>query len=833
MNKVMKLLLKLFSSSKLDVKKNYQAVRDFQDFLTPSPKQRDPIEDYYLPSLDPQRSIPIRIFFPSETWRPGAIIFFHGGGWVIGNIDTYTPICSHMAEVMGQVVFSVDYRLAPEYPFPAGLEDCLTAAHLLIDYYYSRELSDEGLVTLCGDSAGGNLAAVVSLLLRDAGMRPADRQILFYPATYGDYSTHSPFASLRTMGEDYGLTCKKIQDYMDLYLPDPSSRKRPEVSPLLAHSLQGLPATLILTAEYDPLRDEGESFALALQQAGNQAEVYRVLDAPHNYLAYPDWSGAIEESYARVLAFLGYHRTSIKDIGEDKEKAVSRKLSQEEIRERESWLEQISREKAPLEQTPFKVPLQNLRHQKFAQQKSGLDSALVQASQKRGWLDLDNASKIFPAAITDTDTKVFRFTATMQDEVDPLLLQEALDQAYEDFPLYHAVLRRGFFWYYFQDSNLTPRLRPEAEVPMRGLYQLDRKNLLFRVIYYHERIHLEVFHALSDGNGAADFFRLLLTHYVNLRYLADKEEAAIPPLLSAQAKEQAVALQSEDSYSLYFAKPQDRDKRKLWLAKKREIQAKAAALKVNWPQVHHLKGTLTPDHRTQILECDMPLTQILHLAKSQGVSLSVYLTALFIQSIYRAKVEAEPVKQDAPREPLSITISVPVNLRSFFPSQSSRNFFATITIGYGYEGTEPSFSELCQAVKDQYSLQVTKDNLAAKLYSFYEFEENLALRPILRPLKDLVLKLSAKLEDRKHTTALSNMGKLRLPEEISPFIKKVALAISARRPQFVCISYGDNFNLSFCSPYRETDIQRHFLRFLRSQGVDIMLAANNIVEERC
>ena len=106
------------------------------------------------------------------------------------------------------------------------------------------------------------------------------------------------------------------------------------------------------------------------------------------------------------------------------------------------------------------------------------------------------------------------------------------------------------------------------------------------------------------------------------------------------------------------------------------------------------------------------------------------------------------------------------------------------------------------------------------------------MRPILRPLKDLVLKVSARWEDRQITTALSNMGKLTLPEELAPYVAKVSLCISARRPQFTCISYADNFSLSFCSPYQETDIQRHFLRCLSAQGVEITLAANNLSEER-
>ena len=556
------------------------------------------------------------------------------------------------------------------------------------------------------------------------------------------------------MGEDYGLTSKKVQDYMTLYIPNPLRRKRPEVSPILAHNLGKLPPSLVLTAEYDPLRDEGEAFALALEQAGNKVELYRLLGAPHGYLAYPDWLGAIEESYRRILSFLDsteqvkaapvLQRESLDNMAQtqqafekteghlaaetraalsaileeesqarkersaaaptvsknndvkaanqqmpplklrntehgDKpgEPAASRSLTPAELAERRVWLDKISEEKSQAAHPRLDEKLQALVSDQTTQQRVELGTAVVQASQKRDWLALDNASKIFPAAMTNRDTKVFRFTAVMKDEVDPLILQEALDLAYDNFPLYHAVLRRGFFWYYFQDSDLRPLVRPEAEAPVQRLYQIDRKNLLFRVLYYHELIHLEVFHALSDGNGAADFFRLLLAHYVNLRYL-DKAEDPQEFLTKLQSDELLSTLQKEDSFSTYFAKPQGQEARKAWRARKAEVKAKAAKLKMKWPHIYHISGTPTPDNRTQVLECNMPLAQVLQLARDQGVSLSIYLTALFIQSIYRAKQERA---DKAIEDQTSITLSVPVNLRSFYHSQSARNFFATVTIG--------------------------------------------------------------------------------------------------------------------------------------------------------
>ena len=137
---------------------------------------------------------------------------------------------------------------------------------------------------------------------------------------------------------------------------------------------------------------------------------------------------------------------------------------------------------------------------------------------RRAWVRLDNASNIFLAAWTDADPKVFRITAEVDDDIDPALLQQALDATFDRYPLYHAVLRRGIFWYYLQDSDLRPTVTPDLRHTWAPLHHPDRKELLFRVVHHHRRISLEVFHALSDGTGALWFLTDLLTAYLALRH---------------------------------------------------------------------------------------------------------------------------------------------------------------------------------------------------------------------------------------------------------------------------------------------------------------------------
>ena len=141
----------------------------------------------------------------------------------------------------------------------------------------------------------------------------------------------------------------------------------------------------------------------------------------------------------------------------------------------------------------------------------------------KNWMRLDNASNIFLAAQNERDTKVFRMTMEMTEEVNPEILQEALNHIYEQYPLFHNVLRRGIFWYYLEESEVNPRVQVEEGVPMKALYHSGEKNFMFRVLYKDNRVHLEVFHALTDGTGAIWFFEDLLTEYIRLRYETETE----------------------------------------------------------------------------------------------------------------------------------------------------------------------------------------------------------------------------------------------------------------------------------------------------------------------
>lgn len=301
MNPIRKALLKVLSFPRIDVKKNYKGYRKFLNAINPYPRPLYNSMDHKI--MVGNREIPVRLFRPEQQRSNRVLLFFHGGGWVTGNIDSYTMICLNMAEQTGCRVLSVDYRLAPEHPFPAGLDDC---------YHVARDifLNPCGLrvrpsdIILIGDSAGGNLAAAVSLLARDRGEFLPSRQILLYPATYYDHSDASPFPSIRENGTDYILTSQRVQDYWDLYIANEEDKLNPYAAPLLAEDLSRQPKTLIITAEYDPLRDEGEAYGMRLKEFSNHVEVVRIEGALHGFISLPSRSESVVRGYQIINDFL-------------------------------------------------------------------------------------------------------------------------------------------------------------------------------------------------------------------------------------------------------------------------------------------------------------------------------------------------------------------------------------------------------------------------------------------------------------------------------------------------------------------------------------------------
>lgn len=222
--------------------------------------------------------VPMRAYRPSKEPDLPMVIYFHGGGWVIGDLDTHDDLCRLIAVQTGALVVAVDYRLAPEHPYPAARNDCYAATVWLAEHAQDLNV-DREKIAVAGDSAGGNLSAVITLMAKDKGVTFLKGQLLIYPVTNADFNT----ASYLENAEGYLLTREGLIWFWDQYA-DTRARLEPYASPLRASDFSGLPPALIITAEYDPLRDEGEAYGQKLKEAGVDVEIERYDGAIHAFL---------------------------------------------------------------------------------------------------------------------------------------------------------------------------------------------------------------------------------------------------------------------------------------------------------------------------------------------------------------------------------------------------------------------------------------------------------------------------------------------------------------------------------------------------------------------
>lgn len=480
---------------------------------------------------------------------------------------------------------------------------------------------------------------------------------------------------------------------------------------------------------------------------------------------------------------------------------------------------------------------------------------------RRHWVRLDNASNVFLAARSDVDTKVFRMSAELDHEVDPVLLQSALDETFERFPLYHAVLRRGVFWYYLQDSDLLPEVTRENLQSCAPIYQADRRTLLFRVAHHRRRVTLETFHALSDGTGALWFLTDLLAGYTRRRFpeeappvdgsedirpgaveRPDPRPAAIGARTGALAAEEVHEL-TTDSFAHYFR----RRRRPAPSVHEEEFSREAAPAVLTVDEaddpaddtaedppaprpprrrIHRVRGTRTPDNRTRLIELTVPAGPVLALAKSEGVALTMFLTAMFFESIRRTDPERTAAA--------TMAASVPVNLRQFFPSTSARNFFATIRVEHTYgRGEDPSCDTLgavARRLQEDFSAEATPEALERRLHRLLRVERLPAARIVPRPFKDMLLGLINHANNRRLTVAVSNLGRVTLPEPAESHTERLLFQVSAVRPQFCAISHGGLLTISFTSPFVETDLVREYVAQLAEAGIEVTIAAPRTTE---
>ena len=421
--------------------------------------------------------------------------------------------------------------------------------------------------------------------------------------------------------------------------------------------------------------------------------------------------------------------------------------------------------------------------------------------RKLRWMRLDNAAKIYPAARRQNWSNVFRLSASLKEPVDVQVLQSALDVTVRRFPSIATRLRRGVFWYYLQQLSAAPQVREESSYPLTRMSRDEVRQCALRVIVYRNRIAVELFHSLTDGNGALVFLKSLVAEYLQQKY-----GIRIPATHGVLGRlEEPGEEELEDSFLKYAGKV---------CASRREHDA--------W----RMTGTVEPDGFLHLTCFELPVQAVLAKAHEYGVSLTNFLCAAMMMAIQNLQRESVPnVRRRKP-----IKVLIPVNLRRIFPSRTLRNFALYTTPEIDPRLGEYSFEEICKAVKHRMGLDINPKQMSMKIATNVSSERSLAVKVMPLFLKNTVMKaVFNAVGERKSCLSLSNLGAVELPGEMKAYVDRMdfILGIQATAP-YNCgvLSFGDTLYVNFIRNIREPELEYHFHCVLRDMGIPVRVQSN-------
>ncbi|MGN1418404.1 MAG: hypothetical protein ACI4W6_03665 [Acutalibacteraceae bacterium] len=407
---------------------------------------------------------------------------------------------------------------------------------------------------------------------------------------------------------------------------------------------------------------------------------------------------------------------------------------------------------------------------------------------------IDNAATLYAASRTKKWSRTFRVSLVLDREIDGEILQKALNSAEKRFPYFFVRLREGLFWSYFERTGEHAKVMQESEYPYRPVSLPDLKEPCFRLLYYKNRISLECFHSLTDGNGAFSFLIAIAELYV---IYADgkKEETSFENEISARKSEAA------DSYYEYY-------------------NPAFSAKNPTKPQVYLCENEPEPGFAGLIHGlCEVDNLKM--AAKKHALTITEYLTAALIYTYYSCA-------DKTPDFPISV--SVPIDLRRRFASQSVRNFVFMTDVTFDCKGRDDvGFDEICSAVRGILAEKSTKEALLPEISANVSAAENKVIRPIPYFIKKAFLRNTYKNVQQSYTGFFSNVGALELPAALSAHVLRADFCLGETPYQhFGCaaVSVGGLMNITFSSGNKNTDRQRFFFRFLARDGVNLRIESN-------
>lgn len=426
---------------------------------------------------------------------------------------------------------------------------------------------------------------------------------------------------------------------------------------------------------------------------------------------------------------------------------------------------------------------------------------------EESWYKLDNAAKIYPAIRESDWAPVYRMNAILKEKVNKEILQLALNITYKRFPTFSVHFTKGLFWYYFEPIEALPEARMETDYPAAPFSDEKDKGYLFRVLYFNRRISLEVFHSITDGFGATVFLKTLIFNYLTLAN-------GIEPI------EDVLDL---DKYNMLYYKdlPNPEESEDSFL----HVAAQKDKLDLKESTAFKIKGTPIKKNTIKVLHAIVKVNSIKILAKKFDATITELLTAIFIESILKARLYD-------PSEKRPIKISVPINLRKRFLSKTLRNFSSYVNVEYKPDMDIENIEliEICKEVSRQIRQGTELSVLKSRFSGNVNAEKNIFMRLAPLFLKNIVLKINFGLYGERLTTStISNIGNIVLPENMSSYIERFDFVLGEPKENaYNCavISFNNIMSVSFTSNIVENAVTKAFIDTLVGYGVAVDIEAN-------
>lgn len=414
------------------------------------------------------------------------------------------------------------------------------------------------------------------------------------------------------------------------------------------------------------------------------------------------------------------------------------------------------------------------------------------------WDKLDNTAHLFPVIAGERTTNVYRISVTLTEPIEPELLQQALDTILPKFDAFNLRMRRGVFWHYFEENGKpAPKVKEEVSFPCRYIRPNKNRSYLFSVTYYKCRINLEVFHVLTDGMGGFNFLRELTYQYLRLAH---------PELIlkTGDSLTSGTTLNREDS----FLKNYKKTAKKVYKTQKAYL----------------IKGEKLRAGEFGVIHGYINITELKTVCRKYGVSINEYLVAAFVWSVYTECLHSMP--SDKP-----IRVAVPVNLRPYFNSITTKNFFVMISAEFYPTEDSYTFEQVVKTVQDSLRSQLNSEHLE-NIFSYnVSNQKNKFLRLIPLPLKYIGMRHVYTRSALANTTTITNIGKIEISEPYKPYIELFHAFLALSKGQHIkgtVCSYEDTLVFSFSYDLMDPSVQRGFFRRLTDDGLGVEIESNGV-----